>query len=616
MAETYTAGYVTAYGAAVRGGYTGTYEEFCAEQAKFAENAAAVAQAKEDVASMQDQVEQAAATFTGTTVPAAVATVQEAGAAQVQAVQSEGTMQAAAVETVGAQQTAAVGAAGSDAVDAVEAAETAATGAVTAAQTAAVQAVQTESTTQQAAIQTKGQETIASIPADYTALSNEVDDLKSSLSEIADRTSAFIHTDFRTVEDVVGLTGYNMGTNGPTELRATALSAYNAYYLYASDDFDIYFDTTDIADVGFIDISMIKNAQPITQSGTTYIVSGTDAVYYRKSNNNLPTAENPLHVPQGACMSITEGNATGNWLVYMSGEGNLVLGANVKLNETQLNQTADALALKKCKLKYVSASPSNYVEIYVPNVNGYVKYEFMHEVYASINADIWRVDGAYHTDDDLVQDYALTTAGEWEIAVKIKDRNDFSGGSAHGDEVFTSIVFIVDGKPTDITALTSLTEFDELYIVENSNLYDPNDSETIFANHNSVHIFNKDGLVIKQACKFVLSETIVTAYMAMLPITKTVSNRLVPNSDYVPITINNNRLYGVSGVTIYKSDGKVQANFNVPEFQFFGNNFKFLCLDNGSTQYNKCYFVNTLEDLDVSSGTTWKSEAKYEFITS
>lgn len=194
MAETYSAGVVTAYGAAVRGGYTGTYEEFCAEQAEFAENAAAVAQAKEDVETMQGQVEQAAATFTGTTVPAAVATVQAEGAAQVQAVQSEGTMQAQAVETVGAQQTAAVGAAGSDAVDAVEAAETAATDAVTAAQTAAVQAVttaqstavsavQAESTTQLTAIQTKGEQTIASIPADYTALTEEVNDVKSAVND-------------------------------------------------------------------------------------------------------------------------------------------------------------------------------------------------------------------------------------------------------------------------------------------------------------------------------------------------------------------------------------------------------------------------------------------------
>ena len=29
MAETYSAGVVTAYGAAVRGGYNGTYEQWC-----------------------------------------------------------------------------------------------------------------------------------------------------------------------------------------------------------------------------------------------------------------------------------------------------------------------------------------------------------------------------------------------------------------------------------------------------------------------------------------------------------------------------------------------------------------------------------------------------------
>ena len=46
---TYDAGIVTAYGAAVRGGYTGTYEQFCAQQANYAASAAAVEQAKEDV---------------------------------------------------------------------------------------------------------------------------------------------------------------------------------------------------------------------------------------------------------------------------------------------------------------------------------------------------------------------------------------------------------------------------------------------------------------------------------------------------------------------------------------------------------------------------------------
>ena len=48
MAGSYNAGIVTAYGAAVRGGYTGTYEQFCAQQANYAQTAAAVEQAKTD----------------------------------------------------------------------------------------------------------------------------------------------------------------------------------------------------------------------------------------------------------------------------------------------------------------------------------------------------------------------------------------------------------------------------------------------------------------------------------------------------------------------------------------------------------------------------------------
>ena len=39
MSKTYSAGVVTAYGAAKAAGYTGTYEEFCAAQAELAEGA-------------------------------------------------------------------------------------------------------------------------------------------------------------------------------------------------------------------------------------------------------------------------------------------------------------------------------------------------------------------------------------------------------------------------------------------------------------------------------------------------------------------------------------------------------------------------------------------------
>lgn len=162
MAETYSAGVVTAYGAAVRGGYTGTYEQFCAEQASFAASARQVA---EDRAA----VEQLAETFEDQTVPAAVEQVNQAGAAQVQAVQDAGADEESGISAAGTTQVQAIQDAGSAQVTAVQDAGS-----------TQVQAVQTAGAAQVDAVEDKGEEVLASIPQDYSALSGEVGDLKSA----------------------------------------------------------------------------------------------------------------------------------------------------------------------------------------------------------------------------------------------------------------------------------------------------------------------------------------------------------------------------------------------------------------------------------------------------
>lgn len=211
MAETYSAGIVTAYGAAVRGGYTGTYEQWCQDMAQLGDN---VSEVREKAA----QVEQTAQSFTQTIIPAAIQSVENegtaqvgavtnagsaqvqavetagttqtgnvnaAGAAQVQAVNDEGVLKVGAVEAAGAAQVQAVEAAGTDATEAVENAGTAATSDIDTAKTDALTALQAESTTQQAAIQQKGEDTRASIPDDYTALRDEVVELKSAVDQKA-----------------------------------------------------------------------------------------------------------------------------------------------------------------------------------------------------------------------------------------------------------------------------------------------------------------------------------------------------------------------------------------------------------------------------------------------
>lgn len=181
-----------------------------------------------------EQAGETAREFAEETAPAAVRAVNEAGAAKVQqineagtaALEVIGTARTGALDAIGTEKTGALNAidtAGKTAVsavdtaktDAVQAVNTTKTDALTAvgnAQTAAVEAVQEESTAQQAAIRQKGEETLASIPEDYTDLTEDVSDLKSHLTYFDDIPG--------TVQTV------NFGTDGnPSSIVHTANGA-------------------------------------------------------------------------------------------------------------------------------------------------------------------------------------------------------------------------------------------------------------------------------------------------------------------------------------------------------------------------------------------------------
>jgi len=139
-------GHATAYAYAKSKGYTGSEDQFATDQANFAANAQQVREDKESV-------EATVATFDNTTVPAAVQTVTAEGTRQVGIVGTAGETQVARVQAEGTTQ---------------------------------VGVVQTEGTTQKNAVQAKGDEVIASIPSDYTELTEEVEDLKSSIADVND----------------------------------------------------------------------------------------------------------------------------------------------------------------------------------------------------------------------------------------------------------------------------------------------------------------------------------------------------------------------------------------------------------------------------------------------
>jgi len=154
----YSAGIVTAYGSAVRAGYTGTYEDFCRQQAQYAENAQAVEQAKQTAVSASQSANQAK---------------QDAQTASTTAQQSAQSAQGSAQS------------AGQSAQDA----QTAESNAQTYAQSASQSAGSAQQSAQTA------QAVFESIPEDYSDLSKDVDKLKADLEVCEDKLGTHLYTE-------------------------------------------------------------------------------------------------------------------------------------------------------------------------------------------------------------------------------------------------------------------------------------------------------------------------------------------------------------------------------------------------------------------------------------
>lgn len=188
MANTYSAGIATAYGAAVRGGYTGTYDEWCALMADYAtvgesaeqaaQNAAASANAaatSESNAATSEQnaaASESAASAAATDATEARADAQTAAGAASDSADSATASAQAAAQSASAASTSASAAAG----DATAAAGSASAAAQTLTDVNAAGAAQISD------IDAEGERVLASIPADYTDLAGEVSDLKSQVS--------------------------------------------------------------------------------------------------------------------------------------------------------------------------------------------------------------------------------------------------------------------------------------------------------------------------------------------------------------------------------------------------------------------------------------------------
>lgn len=356
----------------------------------------------------------------------------------------------------------------------------------------------------------------------YSQLKEDLGDLDSSIYEknkvgctVSDIDGA-TYIASAPVVNIGRYTGIKLGYN----------ANYDTYYLVLNEDTEIYFETLVSAYVSLC-IARGYTGEATDSSGVKYLL-GSNPVRYRKSESNLPTVSSKLVAYKGDVIAVT----------VTKGGSDVIYG--LKTDKTVKQTFADevrekfGISIEKvCSLVYgavdtdIGDAGKEQVSIFVPAIVGFVKYAFVRNEVSASNANNWRIDRAYACDDSKVVRFPITAQGEWEMALKINERADFIGGYAHGDEVLKSISFFVDGrKVNDISSLTTETEFEELRIVELTDLYDPNDganlstkdSFTPVAHHGREYIITKDGIRLKQFVLFDVAETMTTSYMTMLPI--------------------------------------------------------------------------------------------------
>lgn len=265
---------------------------------------------------------------------------------------------------------------------------------------------------------------------------------------------------------------------------------------------------------------------------------------------------------------------------------------------------------------YASGAADARISVYLPASTGYILYRLYHFVDNSINCNGWQIYYAYSVDDNFSNSAELTVGGEWECAVHLEGRDDFSGGHTHGDEVMTGLTVLIDGVPVDISTITSNTQFKKLQIVQKSNLYDPADHTTVIADHGKEYVFENGFLTLNQSLEWKVADNLTECYMAMFLPRKSKTNRAYANSDFELLTLesSNYSTYKnkATSANMFNSTGGLSAEVSVPVYptgMTGGDRAKFT--DNAGGSYNKLYFIVCTEGTS-EIGELWKSSTVYK----
>lgn len=447
------------------------------------------------------------------------------------------------------------------------------------------------------------------LEASTSAMSDELSETETELENLAEKTYDIRDVQYY-VPDIPSIhyaQGYSVSA-GSTTVQLDANANYDSYWYITDKQLTLYAAPTGGQ---YYAIGVLTSASGTWEEHESYnIMRGASGARYRLSDNNLPTQNSPLTVPAGTMLVFTFPATKSYDVVYKDQISNFLSNA-VRLNDAQLAQIPGQ---SKVYFKYSATSggdsSSEHIDVYTPYNGGFIHYLIVHTESDTINADVWRISLAYITDGSFNDVTQITTSGEWECAIHLPDRSDFSGGYAHGDEVLINDpTFFKDGSPIDITDYTNYTSCDEFSFVERTTMYDPAAQTRGIAEHGSAHIFSTEKLKIQQSVLWLVDTSLTNTYLAMLPIAKSVTHSFYTNARHIVTTIGSTSHTESKATEAVVYGDNVSCKFSVPVYSP-GSSY-FFETDNGGTEYNKCYFA--VAATSVTHGDVWLTETDYVF---
>lgn len=194
----------------------------------------------------------------------------------------------------------------------------------------------------------------------------------------------------------------------------------------------------------------------------------------------------------------------------------------------QVNEIINNLPLsnKKCKFSKVG----NSISIYIPSKtsNRFIRFVYKLHVDSAINMNQWKVMDINICNPDLsilFNLYAGTANNtEWEGVVRETGTSDYIGGY-HGDETNQMISVFVDGSPLDMSADYTLTDCEDVFIVNKSLVNKCNTpSVNLFTRYKVSH-WTKDKYTIENRWIVLESVNLDRVYLTMMSLP-------IANGDY------------------------------------------------------------------------------------